>query len=478
MKKFIALLLALFLLPCWALAEGGSMSFTFGAEHPTETLTYCGDTIPSDLRENLLADNPGLQLTLIQEYASASAVIQALTNHDATVDIYKLPADYVYSRILDKGLAADLSASEILSADAQAMDPRILELLTDSEGHLRAYPADMSLQRWYVSDGLWQLVYGDDPVPTTIEALLTAWLQWETIYADDYPQVEFLEGFTYSAWCKRLIELYAMQYEQPGEPLDLNAPSLKTALGLLAQINDARRRANRATTNEDYMEGWAEVAPIISLGMGAQVMQTFWSFDSGIDPNLYGVEWAKRSVLPLTFAEGDPLQYHASMYVYVINPYSEHLETAFKFIEHATYLESDPYVAYATHPQLTEPVEDPNNEHWVAIWREEKERLEAALATAEPADIPELKEDLARTDYQLELVEKNRWLISTEDMASYRAISNQLDFHAHSLFVDSRNEASTVIRDLCARYCTGNLSMDAFLNELSNRLAMMIQENQ
>ena len=477
MKKFFVLLLALLLLPCWTLAEEDHF-YTFGDENSSETLTYRGNILPSDLRKHLLEDYPDLQLKFIDDYVSASAVIQALTNRDASVDVYKIPADYVYSRILDKKLAADLSVSEALNADAQAMNPRILELLTDDEGRLRAYPADISLRRWYISDGLWQLIWGDAPVPTTVEALLTAWLDWETNYADDYPQVEFVEGFTYTAWCRRLVELYAMQYEQPSEYLDLNAPALRTALELLGQINDARRRANRATTNEDYMEGWAEVAPIITLGMGEQALETFWGFDSGIDPNLYGVEWNKLSVLPLTFAEGDPLKYHAAMYVYVINPYSEHIEMALKLIEHATYLESEPYVAYATHPKLTEPVENPDNERWVAIYREEKERIEAALATAEPADVPELREELTRAVYQLEQVETHRWLISAEDMAAYRAISDQLDFHTQSLFVDSRNEAQTIIIELCARYCAGNLGMDGFLDELSGRLAMMIQENQ
>ena len=478
MKKLIALLLALFLLPCFALAEDGFMSFTFGTENPTETLTYRGNIIPSDLLEHLLEDNPDLQLRFLDDYVSASAVVQALTNHDATVDVYKIPADYVYSRILDKGLAADLSGSDILTADVEAMDPRIRDLLTDSEGHLRAYPAEMSMQRWYISEGLWRLIYGDEPLPTTIEELLTAWLQWETIYADDYPQVAFLEGFTYTEWCKRLIEYYAMQYEQPGEYLDLNAPALKKALELLGQINDARLKNNRATTDADYMEGWAEAAPIISLGMGEQVMQTFWAYDTGIDPNLYGVDWTKMSVLPLTFAEGDPLKYHGAMYVYIVNPYSEHQEMARQFIEHAIYLESDPYTAYATHPQLTEPVEDPDHERWVSIWREDKERIEAALATAEPADIPDLEEELKFTTFQLEQTENNRWLISSEDMENYRAISDKIDFHTKSLFVGSRNDAVAVIRELCARYCAGSIGMDGFLNELSGRLAMMIQENQ
>ena len=475
MKKFLALLMAMLLLPCWALAD---MGFTFGAEDPMEILTYCGNLIPHDAMDKLLENDPDLQIRYIDDYIGASAVVQALTNHDAAVDVYRIPADYVYARMMDKRLAADLSVSEILSADAQAMDPRILELLTDEEGRLRAYPAEISIQRWYVSEGLWHLVWGDEPIPTTVEALLNAWLDWETNYADDYPEVAFLEGFTYTEWCRRLVELYALQYEQPGEYLDLNAPALRTALDLLDQINDVRRRANRATTNEDYEDGWMEYAPIFTRGMGEQVMESYWNFDSGIDPHLYGVEWTKLSPLPLTFAEGDPLKYHGSMEVYVVNPYSEHQETALKFIEYATYLESDPYIAYATHPHLTEPVEDPSHERWVTSFREEVARIEAELTTAEPADIPELRDQMTLASFSLEQAEENRWLISTEDMEAYRAISDQIDYHTRSFFVGSRNEAATVIRELCSRYCAGSMSMDGFLKELSNRLSMMIQENQ
>ena len=473
MKKLIALLFALLLLPCCSLAEG-FMSFTFGPEDAAETLTICG-SIPHDLFREMY---PDVALTIVYDNIGADTVVQALTNHDSTIDIYEIQADYVFARMLEKRLAANLCVSEALSDEAERIDLAILALLTDAEGWLRAYPSEIRLQRWYISEGLWRAVWGDEPMPTTVESLLTAWLDWEENHADDYPELAFIDGFRYDQWCELLIEQYALQYEQPGQSLDLNAPVLRRALELLGKINEARLRAGRPTTAEDYYDGWMEVAPIVTRGMGEQAMQTYFSFDSGLSPELYGVEWRHLSALPLTFAEGDPLKYHAAMTVCVVNPYSAHQETALRFMECATQVQNNPYLAYAIHPELTEPYEDPDHERWVSIFQESVEEAEAALEAGDIADRPELEEALTRAVYQLEQVEQDRWLISEEDMADYRAISGQLDFHTQSFYSGARNNAQTLIHQLCARYCAGNTSLDLFLSELTNRMAMMALENE
>ena len=121
MKKLIALLFALLLLPCCALAEG-FMSFTFGPENAAETLTVCG-SVPRELFQERY---PDVALTIVYDNIGADTVVQALTNHDSTIDIYEIRADYVFSRMLKKGLAANLYASEALSDDAQQIDPAIL----------------------------------------------------------------------------------------------------------------------------------------------------------------------------------------------------------------------------------------------------------------------------------------------------------------------------------------------------------------
>lgn len=442
-----------------------------------ETLVYRG-IIPWEMQNLFKSSYPDITLENQMGNANEAFISQALTNRDATFDILVINANYVYSRMLEKGLLGDLSASEALTADIPTLDPAILPLLTDADGHLRAYPANISLSQWRVNEGFWHLIFGDQPVPSTMEELLTAWLAYETDYADDYPGLDFYENFTYEYLCERLIREYAMQYEVPGEALDLNTPALRRALELLAQINDARKRAGKGTTAEDYENGWAEVATIVNYGSGEQVMEQYLNLDSGLAPELYGVPVVGDTAMPLAFAAGDPVKINAKMTVYVINPYSEHQEAALRLIECAALSDSNPYVTYAIHPQWMEPVANPNYDLFIGIYLNEKTSLEALLAEADPADVADLRDELALCQYHIEQLENIRWAISTEDLEAYRAISGQLDFHVQSVWAGNGTNAQSVIGEVCARYAAGSMSLDLFLQELANRMNMIILENQ
>lgn len=465
MKKILSALLSLLL------------TLTLCTSACAETLVYRG-IIPWEMDQLFASACPDITLESQWGNNTEAFISQALTNRDSTFDVLVIGANYVYSRMLDKGLLGDLSASDALTADMLTLDPAILSLLTDADGRLRAYPANISLSQWRINEGFWRLIFGDQPIPSTMEELLTAWLAYETDYADDYPGLDFNENFTYEYLCERIIREYALQYEVPGEALDLNTPALRRALELLAQINDVRKRAGKATTAEDYENGWAEVATIVNYGSGEQVMAQRLNLDSGLAPELYGVPVVDDTPMPLAFAAGDPIKINAKMDVYVINPYSEHQEAALRLIECAALADSNPYVTYAIHPQWTEPVLNPNYDLFMGIYLEEKASLEARLAEADPADVADLRDELALCQYHIEQLERIRWAISTEELEAYRAISGQLDFHVQSVWTGSGTNAQSVIRETCARYAAGTMSLDMFLRELSDRMGMIIQENQ
>lgn len=465
MKKILSALLGLLL------------ALTLCSAACAETLVYRG-AISWEMTNLFQSANPDIALENQWGNNTEAFISQALTNRDASFDVLVINANYAYARMLEKGLAGDLSASEALTADMLTLDPAILSLLTDAEGRLRAYPAQISLSQWRVNEGFWRLVFGDQPIPSTMEELLTAWLTYETDHADDYPDLDFFENFTYEFLCERLIREYAMQYEVPGEALDLNTPALRQALELLAQIRDVRRRAGKPTMSADYENGWAEVATIVNFGNGEQVMAQHLGLDSGLAPELYGVPVFGHTAMPLAFAEGDPVKINASMSVYVINPYSEHQEAALRLIECAALADSNPYVTYAIHPQWTEPVANPTYALFMGIYQEEKASLEARLADADPSDAADLRDELALCQYHIDQIETTRWAISTEKLEAYRAISGQLDFHMDSVWVGTGTNAQSVITETCARYAAGTMSLDMFLRELSDRMGMIIQENQ
>ena len=466
MKKWIVTLLCL-LLTCTVCASAAC----------AESLVYRG-TVPWEMQNQFESASPDITLENQWGNTNEAFISQALTNRDATFDVLTINANFVYSRMLEKGLLGDLSASEALTADMQTLDPALLPLLTDANGHLRAYPAQITLSQWHINEGFWRLIFGDQPIPSTMEELLTAWLAYETDYADDYPGLDFYEGFTYEYLCELLIREYAMQYEVPGEALSLDTPALRQALELLAQIRDARKLAGKATAAADYENGWMEVATIVNRGHGVQVMQQHLGLDSGLAPELYGVPVTDDTVMPLAFAAGDPVKINASMSVYVINPYAAHPEAALRLIEFAALADSDPYVTYAIHPQWTEPVVNPAYDLFMGFYEEEKASLEARLAEADPADAADLKDELALCEYHIAQLERSRWAISPEGLEAYRAISDQLDFHMDSIWVGTGTNAQSVIRETCARYAAGTMSLDMFLRELTDRMAMIILENQ
>lgn len=465
MKKLLSALLSLLL------------ALAFCASACAETLVYRG-IVPWEMKNLFESSYPDITLESQWGNNTEAFLSQAMTNRDATFDVLVIGANYIYTRMLEKGLLGDLSASESLTADMQTLDPAILSMLTDADGHLRAYPASISLSQWHINEGFWRLVFGEQPIPSTMEELLTAWLTYETDYADDYPGLDFYENFTYNYLCEMLVREYAMQYEVPGEALDLNTPALRQAFELLAQINDARKHAGKATTPEDYENGWAEVATIVSRGSGEQIMQQYLNLDSGLDPELYGVPVGNTTAMPLAFAAGDPVKINANMNVYVINPYSEHQEAALRLIECAALADSNPYVTYAIHPEWTEPVADPNYDLFMGIYLEEQASLEARLAEADPADEADLKDELALSQYRIGQLERIRWAISAEELEAYRAISDQLDFHTQSVWVGTSTNAYSVISETCARYAAGSMSLNLFLKELADRMAMIILENQ
>lgn len=443
-----------------------------------ETLVFRGFGLSWNAQQAFEEMCPDITIETMSANNKEDAITQALTNRDDSFDVFTLRVNYVYTRMLEKGLLGDLSGSEALTADMADLDPNILSLLTDAEGRLRAYPAAMYLSGWSINEGFWHLVFGDEPLPTTMEELLTAWLAYETDYADDYPDLDFDENFAYDSWCELLIREYALQYEEPGEVLVLDTPPLRRALELLSDIRDARQRAGKATMSADYENGWAEVATMIHRSGGSEIMAQFLNLDTGLPPELYGVEINAYTDLPLTFAAGDPVKLNAAMDVYVVNPYSTHQEAALRFIESAATAESDPYVTYAIHPSWTEPIENADYALLVGIFQEERATLEAALNEAEPADVADLQDALAMNDYQHRQLESARWAISPEKLAAYRAISDRLDFHAYGLCSSTGTNAQTVIHELSSRYAEGAMSLDLFLSELESRVVMMVQENQ
>jgi hypothetical protein len=167
---------------------------------------------------------------------------------------------------------------------------------------------------------------------------------------------------------------------------------------------------------------------------------------------------------------------------YVVNPYSKNMEEAVRFIECTAELECDPYLYYAIHPDLNTPYEWPNFQEQIQSAVEEKAYYEDVMNQLDGAYVSGSADIQAMIDYYdlfLKDQEEERWEISADTISTQRKLLETLDLHTDSIYLGaSGSTADQMISELCDRYVNGNLTMDAMLDELGNKMRMMQMEEQ
>ena len=250
-------------------------------------------------------------ITLVQEdpVNGSEELAQKILTKDSSTDIFVLKADYAYTALINKGLAADLSSSNILTKDVDSMDETIQSVLKNSEGRVVAYPYNLSIWYYGVSEGYWNMAFGDRPLPTTFDEVLDAWIEWEKDDADEYPGVGFVDSFDYATWCRNLITTYVMQHDSSDASPDLTDPALKNVLEKLEQVYEIRKAAGRSTSLDDpneLDEYSGETGPGMVFWMiNEDAMHDFSSLSAApSEAYLYGVRKGEMTWIPLVFKRG------------------------------------------------------------------------------------------------------------------------------------------------------------------------------
>lgn len=469
--------------PGWILPDGryalwlnGVHIRTLREEMDEVQLVYQAGTLSMALDKNFKEKYPDIRLTHVAALTTAEELAEKLVTQDSSVDIFELCVDYAYTALVRKGQTVDLSASKWIANDVASMDETIQAVLTDSQGNVVAYPSQMYVAQYGINEGLWNLAFAGRPFPSDLDGILDAWLEWELDWADAYPGVEFVYDFDYAYWCEKLLTAYVQQHDIPGELPDLFDKSLRGVLEKLQRIKEIREAAGRCTT-EPPMDA-QEKPTAIFIMTRREAMKAPPSVAVSLSADyIYGVKKGAFTWIPMAFAAGDEPKMDATLYVYVVNPNSKHIAEAIQFIECAAHIESNPYMYYAAHPQLQSPYESPNFERSIASHITKKAELEQALQFAGEDDRADIEYMLMYVNEWLERQEELRWMITAETIAQYWGGNKLLDLHADSLYIgDDGSAAQAVVYSACARYASGNLSLDDFLNELTQKMQMMYLE--
>ena len=202
---------------------------------------------------------------------------------------------------------------------------------------------------------------------------------------------------------------------------------------------------------------------------------------STADDYLYGVLKNRITPLPIVFDEMTAPQTSARMYVYVINPYSKHIDDAIHFVECMLRPEVDYKLYYAIHPNVNDPYPDPNYEQTREHYLQQKEAYETAIQRA----IAENQSYNENMDYRVQYYkewldnEDNQWLIKGETIDAFRkAVQDApINVHAESPYVcDEGTSSFEIVTQACAKYADGYLTLDTFLKEISSKMRMIYLE--
>ncbi|NLB41216.1 MAG: hypothetical protein GX815_02980 [Clostridiales bacterium] len=425
---------------------------------------------------------PEYNLNFIRGFVTAEEVSQLLITRDDSVDIFEVSADFFYSALVRKEFAADLSSSSVIQNEVASMDTRIVSAITNGRGNIIAYPSQLRLWSTDIHEGYWGLVFGEHPLPANMHELLDAWIAWEELYADIYEDLVFITGYDYAQYCQSIITFYIQQNDTPEGDINLNHPDLKEALSKLRQINEIREQSGRLLThnNEAQQEN---VASILRFRAWNQAMNKFSTSGAMTSENtIYDMYQWNYSNLPIVFSTGDQPQTDASLFVYIVNPFSRNIDDAIKYIEKVSEMDSEPYIYYAVHPQCTEPYEWPDFQQLIESYVQQKEQLEEVIKGADNMDSPDIRDIQAIVDYMqhyIENQENERWMISEHTMQNQRKSLESLNLHQNTIYLGAPGSTvDLMIAELCQRYADGNMTMDDLLNELARKVSLMELENE
>lgn len=431
-------------------------------------------------------ESPDSVLNFRDEVDAEELARHILTQND-DIDIYVVEANYTFSSLKEKKMLASLGASEKIHNDVDEMYPEIQSVLKDESGDVLAYPADLMIWCYGINEGYWNLFFEDTPLPSTFEEVLDAWIVWERDYAEEYPGVGFIgSNFNHAELVEDFIRYYVMQHDDEALP-NLNVNSLKIILEKLDEVCSIREINGRTIHGEpdEQLVTNGETGPgfIFYPTLNWPLMGESGARVITEDSYLYGVLKDDFTLLPLTFEKDDDAKTDIRMYVFIVNPYSRHMEAAIHFVECMTEQQAYPKMYYALHPKCNEPL--PNEEYDMkrAQYEEQIELYQQAITAAK-----ENGRDSSQLEYKLQYYtdwladDTNQWLISGEIISAYRTSLKKEPYDAHvdSLYVSTTTtEAGNFIKSACEKYASFGRddSVDALIEEIMSKLKMIYMES-
>lgn len=358
-----------------------------------------------------------------------------LNTKNSDVDILCItPFDTVSLKLLkDKGYFTDLSSSAILSKQVSRLYPGLQKGLTTDDGKIIGWYETVET---YLPDAAMDVL--EQNGMTFANTLLEMFQQItqladEGVFADEGMAPLGYPGYSRLNMLNMSIERYLNEQQLLGNRITLNNAELQELLSYI--VANVPEDEDAFPQNED---GYSLYEMDVSMPITTDCH------------------------MPMKVGTSSPAAIPATVYVLVVNPYSQHKEEAICYLEYCAQNVYDE-TQYRIFSDMTDPLVNTYQLERIAELESQIAALEAQEQTAE------VKEQLEELRVSKAEAEKYRYTIDTEDIAAWQAV-------AGNIVVPEENYFTKDFRKLVTRLAEGNLTVDGFVQEGNRYFEMVYQE--
>lgn len=358
-----------------------------------------------------------------------------LNTKNSDVDILCItPFDTVSLKLLKtKGYFTDLSSSAILSKQVSRLYPGLQKGLTTDDGKIIGWYETVET---YLPDAAMDVL--EQNGMTFANTLLEMFQQItqladEGVFADEGMAPLGYPGYSRLNMLNMSIERYLNEQQLLGNRITLNNAELRELLTYI--VANVPEDEDAFPQNED---GYSLYEMDVSMPITTDCH------------------------MPMKVGASSPAAIPASVYVLVVNPYSQHKEEAIRYLEYCAQNVYDE-TQYRIFADMTEPLVNTYQLERIAEMESQIAALEAQEQTAE------VKEQLSELRASKAEAEKYRNIIDVEDIAAWKQV-------AGNIVVPEENYFTADLKKLVERLSTGNLTVEAFTQEANRYFEMVYQE--
>lgn len=427
------------------------ISLTQGAE--LASLTIYG-TVDQAAHQAFQRSHPQVALRQpVTFFENTDSLVELLLTRDDSYDLFFLNTRYLNpAPLFQKGYFVDLGQSDLLREKMARLYPAIAQAIT-REGQICAAPVALEL----FAPSLFPDVQTDKLPGSALPATFTGFLQmvraWYALGLDD-TEHSLVSLYQPRSWLlDTLLRQYINWYQHQGLPLSFDTPLFRQIL-------------------EDYE---ATLPHITSDRRGGD--ETPALFYPAVTDLLAQGSWTNWQPFSLTPEAMDPAPLKASLSLCLINPYSNNIPLALRYVENLME-HMEPLSQTLLYPGVSEPLIRPGYEEDLVKIPAEYEKLKAQIKDSSGARRANLEDALNKLQTRLTEIQQYGYLVSPQALEIYKNhLAPRLYFPGPGI-LDTIGDAPAIIQHEVDRYAQGQIPLDQFIQQLEQKVRLMRLEGE